>query len=54
MEKEPPIYLQICTDCGRPALTLDDQNQARCGEHAAVFIPAEGAPQNVGDNEEAS
>lgn len=52
MEKEPPIYLQTCTDCGRPALTLDDQNHARCAEHAAVFNPAEGAPRDEGDDED--
>lgn len=53
MEKELPIYLQTCTECGLPALTFDEQNIARCAKHAAVFIPAGGAPQGDGDEEEA-
>ena len=48
MEKELPIYLQTCTDCGRPALTLDEQHNARCGEHAAFFIPAGDVSPEVG------
>lgn len=43
MENELPIYLQTCADCGRPALTFDDQDHALCAEHAGVFIPARGA-----------
>ena len=52
MEKELPIYLQTCTDCERPALTFDEQHNARCGEHAAVFIPAGGfAPDEGADTD---
>ena len=42
MELPEHIYLQSCDECGMPALTYDDQGNARCVEHAAVFIPAEG------------
>ena len=52
MEKEPPIYLQTYTDCGRPALTLDEQDIALRGAHADVFIPAEGIPRDEGDDED--
>ena len=41
MELQEHIYLQSCNVCGLPALTYDDQGNARCVEHAAVFIPAE-------------
>lgn len=41
MELQQHIYLQSCNVCGLPALTYDDQGNARCVEHAAVFIPAE-------------
>lgn len=43
MESPTPIYLQSCGECGRPALTLNEEGEARCAEHAAVFIPAEDA-----------
>ena len=40
MELPESIYLQSCDECGMPALTYDDQGNARCVEHATVFIPA--------------
>lgn len=54
MENEAPIYLQTCTDCGRPALTFDEQRNALCVNHAAVFLPADGSPQDEGDDKKAS
>lgn len=42
MELPEHIYLQSCDECGMPALTYDDQGNARCVEHATVFIPAKG------------
>ena len=53
MEKELPIYLRTCADCGRPALTLNEQSTPLCAEHAAVLIPAENAPQDERGAEEA-
>lgn len=53
MEPPKPIYLQSCGECGRPALTLNEQGDARCAEHAAAFIPAEGAPSDEIDADEA-
>lgn len=44
MEPPTPIYLQPCCDCGRPALTRNQEGKARCAEHAAVFIPEGNAP----------
>ncbi len=53
MEQVQPIYLQFCGDCGRPALTFDEQGIPRCVEHASVFIPADGAARDQRANEEA-
>lgn len=52
MEIHTPIYLQSCGECGRPALTLDEQGEAHCAEHAAAFIPAGDTPSGKGGRDE--
>ena len=54
MESPTPIYLQSCGDCGRPALTLNEEGEARCVEHAAVFIPAGVATHDEDEADETS
>ena len=46
MHLQEPIYLKSCDECGRPALTYDDQGNALCIEHASVFIPAVSVASN--------
>ena len=50
MELLEHIYLQSCNVCGLPALTFDDQGNARCVEHAAVFIPAKVVESKADEN----
>ena len=50
MELPEPIYLQSCDECGMPALTYDDQGNARCVKHATVFIPAADATSDDEDD----
>lgn len=50
MEQPEHISLESCDQCGLPALTYDDSGNARCVEHATVFIPAQGV-ESDGDEE---
>ncbi len=38
METTLRIYRQTCHKCGRPALTLDMNDDPLCSRHATIFI----------------
>ena len=51
MASRAPIYRKTCVVCDRPALTLDETDEAYCGEHADVFIAIDDTRGGVDETE---
>ena len=41
MESNEPVFKKACHVCGRPALTLDEDGNPLCPQHAEGFIGSE-------------